>query len=40
MTHWSFRAHTVVLQVTVAMFVDDNTAFTTTTFGHQNTSTW
>ncbi|SJN57753.1 hypothetical protein BQ6471_02706 [Vibrio gazogenes] len=34
-----FRAHTVILQVTVAVFIDDNTAFTPTPFGHQDPCT-
>ena len=36
----SFRAHAVILQITVAIFVDQNTAFTTAAFGHQDTGTW
>ncbi|SMS02211.1 hypothetical protein VIM7927_03529 [Vibrio mangrovi] len=37
LTDRCFRSHTVVLKITVAVFIDDNTAFTTTAFGHQNT---
>lgn len=36
----SFWPHAVVLQIAVAIFVDQNTAFTTATFGHQDTGTW
>ena len=36
----SFRAHAVILQITVAIFVDQNTAFTAAAFGHQDTGTW
>ena len=36
----SFRAHAVILQITVAIFVDQNTTFTAAAFGHQDTGTW
>ena len=35
-----FRTHAVVLQITVAVFVDQNTAFTTAAFSHQDTGAW
>ncbi|SMR98789.1 hypothetical protein VIM7927_00001 [Vibrio mangrovi] len=37
LTDRCFRSHAVVLKITVAVFIDDNTAFATTAFGHQNT---
>lgn len=35
-----FGAHAVVLQVTIAIFIDQNTAFAAATFSHQDTGTW
>ena len=35
----SFRAHAVILQITVAIFVDQNTTFTAAAFCHQDTGT-
>lgn len=35
----SFRAHTVILQIAVAIFVDQDTTFTTAAFSHQDTGT-
>ena len=36
--NWSFRAQTVILEVTVAVLVYKDPAFTTTTFGHKKTT--
>lgn len=35
-----FGAHAVVLQITIAIFIDQNTAFAAATFSHQDTGTW